>query len=179
MLIPVVGPSGAGKDTLIDAARAARPDIHVPQRVITRDASAGGEDFRGVSDAQFQALSASGAFALEWRAHGLCYGIPATILTALDEGQIVVFNGSRGIIDSVRARFASVLIVVVTAAPAILAERLALRGRESAEQVKARLERMVYASPTGDDVVQIDNSGDLDRSVARFLAALPHHPIKG
>ncbi|MBC7181481.1 MAG: phosphonate metabolism protein/1,5-bisphosphokinase (PRPP-forming) PhnN, partial [Roseovarius sp.] len=49
----VVGPSGAGKDTLIDAARAARPDLQVIRRVITRPEALGGEDFEGVSEVEF------------------------------------------------------------------------------------------------------------------------------
>lgn len=39
-LFAVVGPSGAGKDTLIAAALAARPDLAIVRRVITRPVEA-------------------------------------------------------------------------------------------------------------------------------------------
>ena len=41
-IFAVVGPSGAGKDTLMAAAARARPDLHIVRRVITRPATAGG-----------------------------------------------------------------------------------------------------------------------------------------
>ena len=56
-LIAVVGPSGAGKDTLIEAARRARPDLLIVRRVITRPTESGGEDFEGVTEAEFRAAT--------------------------------------------------------------------------------------------------------------------------
>ena len=89
-LFAVVGPSGAGKDTLM-AAAAHRPGVALVRRVITRPAEAGGEDFEGVTPEAFAARKARGAFALDWEAHGLRYGIPHDQLRGGD----VIFNGSR------------------------------------------------------------------------------------
>ena len=52
-LVAIVGPSGAGKDTLIRGALAARPDLHLARRVITRPADTDSEDFDSVTEADF------------------------------------------------------------------------------------------------------------------------------
>ena len=90
-LFAVVGPSGAGKDTLMAAAAARVPALRLARRVITRPADAGGEDFDGVTEAAFQRRLAAGAFALHWQAHGLHYGIPAAIDQDLAAGRCVLF----------------------------------------------------------------------------------------
>ncbi|QDL91872.1 phosphonate metabolism protein/1,5-bisphosphokinase (PRPP-forming) PhnN [Paroceanicella profunda] len=172
-LIVVVGPSGAGKDTLIDAARAARPDIFFPRRVITRPEEAGGEAFTGVSAPEFAAREAAGGFATLWHAHGLAYGIPCEIAPVLASGRHVLFNGSRSVIGALRATHSGLRVIVVTAAPEVLAERLAARGREDAADIRARLARAGFATPEGPDVTVIDNGQPLDAAVAAFLAALP------
>lgn len=172
-LLIVVGPSGGGKDTLMDAARAARPAIAMPRRVVTRPETAGGEAFRGVSPETFAEMREKGAFAFHWQAHGLCYGIPCGIDAELAAGRDVMFNGSRGIIAEARARYARLRILFVTAAPEVLAARLAARGREDARDIEARLARSGHAPPEGPDVTRIDNSGPLGEGIARFLAALP------
>lgn len=171
-LFAVVGPSGAGKDTLIAAAKAARPDLFVARRVITRPTSAGGEDFVGVDAARFAQMQAAGAFALVWRAHGLSYGIPADILTARAEGRDVVFNGSRAALPLALARFADLRVILVTAPPAVLAQRLAGRGRETAEDIARRLTRAGFALPEGIAAIEVQNGGTLAEGVANFLAAL-------
>lgn len=171
-IFAVVGPSGAGKDTLIDAVRARLPDLHVVRRAITRPEALGGEPFEGVSDAEFDQRLATGGFALFWSAHGLRYGIPADVHDRLACGQTVVFNGSRAMIDAARAVFPDITVLLVTASPETLANRLAKRGRETEEEIRARLERATTAHIEGPDVIRIDNDGTLDDAVAALLEHL-------
>jgi phosphonate metabolism protein PhnN/1,5-bisphosphokinase (PRPP-forming) len=169
MLVLVVGPSGAGKDTLLDAARAALADdprFRFVRRVITRPAEAGGEAHEAVTDAEFAARN----FALAWQAHGLRYGIPDDIAIDLAQGRVVVANVSRGVIAQAAARF-PVRVIEITALPEVLATRLATRGRESAADVAARLARTV-ALPDGVPVETVMNDATLEAGTARFLAAL-------
>jgi len=169
MLVLVVGPSGAGKDTLLDAARqtlADDPRFRFVRRVITRPADAGGEVHEPATEAEFARRS----FALAWQAHGLRYGIPADITTDIAAKRIVVANVSRGIIAEAAKSF-PVRVIEITAPPDILAARLATRGRETAADVAARLARNV---PLPDGIVRetIMNDTTVEAGVARFLAAL-------
>lgn len=171
-LVAVVGPSGAGKDTLIAAARAARPGLHVVRRVITRPEEAGGEPFEGVTPAEFARRKAAGAFALDWEAHGLCYGIPADIDTALAQGRDVVFNGSRAMLGAAWEHYPGLSVIHVTASVPVLADRLAARGRESREDIARRLARASYEIPYGIPIRVVQNDGSLAQAVTAFLAAL-------
>lgn len=171
-LFAVVGPSGAGKDSLIAGACARRPDLVVVRRVITRPASAGGEAFEGVGDADFAARRAAGEFALDWQAHGLCYGIARSELLPLEAGCDVIFNGSRAALRQARAVLPGLTVILVTAPVAVLADRLAARGRETAPDIAARLERAGFALPEGLAARVVQNDATLAEGVARFLAAL-------
>lgn len=175
----VVGPSGAGKDTLIEAARAARPDLIIIRRVITRPEALGGEDFEGVSDAEFDARRAAGAFALHWQAHGLRYGIPVQAAQAWAAGRDIMFNASRAALPQASARFAPLVVILVTAPVPVLAERLAARGRESRADIAARLSRAGFALPDGLELRRVQNDGTLAEGAARFLAALQPAPVRG
>jgi len=169
-LIAVVGPSGAGKDTLIEAARSARPDLYFARRVITRPAEAGGEDYEAVDDLEFQRRLARGDFAFHWRAHGLSYGVPADIDDVLAAGRDVIFNGSREALPGIAARYPDLRVVLVTAPIAVLANRLARRGRESRKEIEARLSRAKSESPEG--AIVVVNDGTVADGVARFLNAI-------
>lgn len=167
----VVGPSGSGKDTLI-AAVADLPGLHLVRRVITRPEAAGGEPFEGVTEAEFAARAAAGQFALEWQAHGLHYGIPASARAAHQSGATVLFNGSRAMLAEAAEVFAGLTVLLITARPETLAERLAARGRESRADIAARLARQAFELPPGLPVVRIDNDGALDTAAAAMRAAL-------
>lgn len=176
----IVGPSGAGKDTLLAAVHRRMPGLHLVRRVITRAAEAGGENFETVTEAGFAARLASGDFALHWRAHGLCYAIPADI--PAPPGAPVLFNGSRAVLPEAARAFPGLRVIHVTASDAVLADRLRRRARENADQIAARLERAHLPLPAGLDVVRIDNSGPLDHAVAAMIRVLsgtrpPHEEI--
>ncbi len=175
MLILVVGPSGVGKDTLMDGARLALADdseVVFVRRDITRPAEAGGEDHQPISEAEFLRREQAGDYTLSWRAHGLCYGVPADILQDLAMGRRVVANVSRGVIDEARRRLGAVRIVSVSADPDQLAERLRQRGRESEIEIADRIARAQAYAIAGRDVVELRNDSDRESGIAALIAAI-------
>ncbi len=172
-VIAVVGPSGVGKDSLMEALRQADPGIKLVRRVITRAPEAGGEDYTPVSEGEFLDLAGKGAFALHWPAHGLHYGIPKEIESLRQGASGVLVNLSRGVLLQAQAAFDDFRVLSVTARPEVLAARLAARGREDAAEVQRRLVRASKPLPAGlAKVHEIDNSGDLGAAVMAARAAL-------
>lgn len=169
MIFAVVGPSGAGKDTLIRGAMAARSDLRLVRRVITRPTEAGGEDFEGVLPGDFSLRRERGEFALHWEAHGLSYGIPKS---QLDGPGDAIFNGSRAALPEAARVFPRLRVILVTAPAAVLAARLAGRGREGESDIKARLARAVFALPEGIKAETVLNDSTPEAGIARLLAAL-------
>ena len=144
-LILVVGPSGAGKDTLLNLARASCADdsnIVFARRVVTREASAF-ENNEQISVEDFRRNQAEGAYAMHWEAHGHCYGLPRVMDHDIRAGRTVIANVSRTVIGAMRAAYEQVVVVSITAPPQVLAERLAMRSRSSDGQLEHRLGRKV------------------------------------
>jgi ribose 1,5-bisphosphokinase len=170
----VVGPSGAGKDAILRAARrllAGDARFFFPRRIVTRTLNAA-EDHASLSQAQFEAQLARGAFALHWQAHGLYYGIPAEAEAAARAGTAVVFNASRQAVALARTRFASTSVVLIDAPLEVRAARLAERDRESPEEALARLGRVVTGFDAADAQIMIDNTGALEDAAERLVAWL-------
>jgi ribose 1,5-bisphosphokinase len=173
-LILVVGPSGAGKDTLIEAARHALAVDHrylFPRRIITRPASAA-ENNIVADETGFLGVRERGGFALAWSAHGHWYGIPAAIDADLARGAHVVINVSRTVVAEARRRWPDVTVIEVTAPSEVLAARIAARGRSSDGAGPQRLARRFEAGdrPVADRV--IDNGSELDTAITAFLSAI-------
>lgn len=142
-LVYVIGPSGAGKDSIIGYARQRLgADRHVfARRHITRPAGSGGEDHIAIAPADFDRDCAAGRFALSWRGNGLGYGVGIEIDLWLQSGRHVILNGSRGHLAEAASRYPSLLPVLIAIDPAVLRQRLSARGRESADEIEARIRR--------------------------------------
>lgn len=175
-LVAVVGPSGAGKDAVIDGARrhfAADPRVIFPQRVITRPAGPG-EEHRPATEDEFAARERAGGFAVHWDAHGLRYGIPAAVAGAVREGAVAVVNVSRGVIAALPEVFGDVRVVRISVPEDVRRSRILARGREDTADARARLERPDPAPEARVDL-EIVNDGPLPDAVAslvRFLEGI-------
>ena len=173
MLVAVVGPSGAGKDTLMAGARmriGPDPRFRFVRRSITRPASAGGEDHEPMDRDAFLRRRDAGGFALWWDAHGLLYGIPRDIEADLAAGRCAVANLSRGALADADARY-PLLVLEITAPPAVLAARLAARGREDPDRIAERLAREAPLPPSL-RVRRVVNDGPLEAGAARVADVL-------
>jgi len=174
-LILIVGPSGVGKDSLIDGARQALlddPSFEFAIRDINRPQTAGGEAHRAVTDEAFAALEAAGGYALSWQAHGLNYGIPKAYEEALSRGTCVVANVSRTVIPLARELYQPLAIVKISAPEDLLRQRLTERGREDATEIEGRIGRAGAFDVGGPDVVELSNDSPLEIGIARLVKIL-------
>ncbi|MCK1268048.1 ribose 1,5-bisphosphokinase [Bradyrhizobium sp. GM2.2] len=172
-LVLVVGPSGAGKDTLLRLARAAcieDHDIVFPRRVVTRESSAD-EDNIAVSPDEFRRAREHGEFAVHWEAHGHCYALPLDLNDDIRAGRAVVANVSRTVIGVLRQTYANVVVVAITAPPDVLAQRLAARARHSDGNIAERLTRSVDDASTQADVT-ILNAGSAEYHGRQLLRVI-------
>src|SRR5262249_30542502 len=97
-LVYVMGPSGAGKDSVLNRARAllaSDAPVVFADRYITRPAEAGGENHIALSAEEFDLRRTHGLFAFDWQAHGNRYGIGCEIHAWRQSGLTVVVSGSR------------------------------------------------------------------------------------
>lgn len=173
-LIYLIGPSGAGKDSLIAYARErldGNSRLLFAHRYITRPAAAGHENYVALSNGEFQLRRDYGLFVLNWMAHGYSYGIGSEVGQWLERGLSVLVNGSRDYLPTARQRLPDLIPCYVDAPQEVLRRRLLERGRETATEIDRRLARLSgQGVPAGCHV--IDNGGSLDRAGRQFLDLL-------
>lgn len=177
--IAIVGPSGAGKDTIlrgVKTALAGDPMFIFARRIITR-ASDAHEEHDTLTPEAFHQMETAGGFLLTWHANSLAYGLPAALALPLAGGRHVIANISRAMVEEVRARFRPSFIIEITAAPDVLATRLAARGREDAAMQIARLERGTAQSTSVTPDARIENNTTAEAAVDAFLALLHRLPL--
>lgn len=177
----IVGPSGAGKDSLLSHARtllADDPAMVFPRRLVTRAGNTS-EDHDTITREAFDAGVRDGSFSLHWEAHGLGYALPMAVREAVEAGKVVVCNVSRAVIPDVMERFARVYVVLITAPPAVVMERLRQRGRETGASIAARMERSRHLSAVLNPDLTIMNTGPVEIGGERLSGFLRRVAEKG
>ena len=97
-LFYLVGPSGAGKDTLLNEIKQKQYSVHQPivgHRYITRPPSVNDENHIQLSTFDFQQRKDSGLFLFDWASHGNQYAIGKEVKKWIKSGNNVIVNGSR------------------------------------------------------------------------------------
>ncbi|MCG7388404.1 ribose 1,5-bisphosphokinase [Pantoea sp. ACRSB] len=175
-LIWLIGPSGSGKDSLLNALREAPPpNLLIAHRYITRAADAGGENHIALTESEFARRAAQGLFALRWTAHGLHYGLGLELDLWLARGHDVLVNGSRQHLPQAQARYGVRLLpLCLTVSPEVLAARLRQRGRESETEIARRLDRAAQLPPPGCRL--LNNNGALSQTLLQLRQLLEPLP---
>lgn len=199
-LVYVMGPSGSGKDSLIQFARTHQqhPALLFAHRYITRppepdrltasrltvggltaDGSVTGrENHIALSEEEFAVRQAAGLFALHWRSHGLWYGIGCEINSWLQQGKTVLVNGSRAYLHQAAKHYPDLVPVLVCADRAIVQERLHARQRESTAAIAKRLQDEAERAAAQEDILtwpgllRITNNAALATAGKEFISIL-------
>lgn len=145
LLFVVSGPSGAGKDTLVDALRERLPRLRYSVSATTRAPRPGeehGKHYFFLAREEFERLRERGGF-LEWREYnGNLYGTPRDYVErTLTEGYDLIMkpevNGARAI---KHAFGEAVMIFLAPDRFSNLRTRLLARRTETTEEIARRLE---------------------------------------
>lgn len=175
-LFYLMGPSGAGKDSLLLRCRErlSERSCLIASRYITRPPGLQGENHLWLSEAEFLQRLQLGTFALHWSANGYRYGIGLEIDRWLELGLDVLVNGSRAHLEQARARYGERLVpLLLQVDPGLLQQRLSARGRETQEEIAARVERArLLSAELPADAIVIDNSGELEAALGQLLQAV-------
>jgi ribose 1,5-bisphosphokinase len=182
-LIYVMGPSGAGKDSLLDWLKIRLPPqapICFAKRTIDRPLQALGEQHECVDSATFDRLQKEMSFAMHWLANGRQYGVRHAELEPLRQQHWLLVNGSRAYLPDALRQFDGMTVLHISASADILRARLLARQRETPEAVEARVQRAVeFSVPPSCRCVSVLNDTSLDDAGAVLmdaLSALPDWP---
>jgi guanylate kinase len=181
LLVVVSGPSGVGKDTIIDAlrARSAASEYHYVVTCTTRPPRPGevdGSSYHFLSPERFTALRDAGAF-LEWaEVHGNWYATPrAEVRRALAGGRDVILKIDVQGAAAVKALIPDALLVfVVPPSLETLFRRLRTRATETAQQLELRQRNAaIELARAGDyDHVVLNEDGLVERTAERIEAII-------
>ena len=174
-LVLVVGPSGAGKDSIIRGAQEvfnSNSKFVFPRRIVTRKSDAASEDHDSVSEMDFALSVAKGDYAVWWKAHGNSYGLPISIDDDLRIGRTVIFNCSRTVVGEVQKHYPKVVVADVQVSEGQLVDRIVARGRETRDEAIERASRVVPPFPTDTASFPIRNDSSLDLAISTFCNLL-------
>lgn len=176
----VIGPSGSGKDSIISGLeKRLDPEsgLRVADRYITRPCDAGDENHIALTEEEFDLQLSTGFFSMNWEANGFKYGIAQELDASLQAGLSSLVNGSREYLPKALEKYGDTLLpVLITVDEGRLEQRLLERGRESAEQIDARLMRNNDMNESLNSTCQfIDNSADLESAIAQLERLIDEH----
>jgi len=180
-VVNISGPSGVGKDTIIEAlaARPRQPDYHYVVTCTTRGPRPGevpGVSYQFLGDEEFHALRAAGELLEANEVHGNWYGTPRReVARALAEGRDVILKIDVQGAAAVKERVPDALLIfIVPPSLEALFQRLRSRATETADELEIRQRNAaIELARQGDyDRVVVNETGEVERTAAEIEAII-------
>jgi guanylate kinase len=181
LLVIISGPSGVGKDTIIDALRdrPRDPDYHYVVTCTTRQPRPGevpGTSYRFLSHEEFHSLDEAGELLESADVHGNHYGTPRReVGEALAAGHDVILKIDVQGAKVIKERVPDALLVfIVPPTLEALFQRLRSRATETADELEIRQRNAaIELARQGDyDRVVVNETGEVDRTAAEIEAII-------
>lgn len=181
LLVIISGPSGVGKDTIIEALarRPRQPDYHYVVTCTTRAPRRGeipGRSYQFLTLERFHALRDAGELLEANEVHGHWYGTPRRdVARALAAGHDVILKIDVQGAQAVKARVPHALLVfIVPPSLEALFQRLRSRATETADELEIRQRNAaIELARQGDyDRVVVNETGEVDRTAAEIEAII-------
>jgi guanylate kinase len=177
MLVIISGPSGVGKDTIIDALKARHhdPDYHYVVTCTTRARRPGevnGVDYHFLDREAFGRQRAEGEFLEASQVHENWYGTPRRqVREALAEGRDVILKIDVQGAAIVKGKVpGALLIFIVPPSLEDLFQRLRTRATETADELEVRQRNAAIELARADDYdyVVTNETGQVERTAERI-----------
>ncbi len=177
LLVVISGPSGVGKDAVIEALRR-RPETRAMDYVVTyttrarRAGELDGVSYHFVDAERFSAMRAAGELLEASEVHGHWYGTPRDqVVEGLILGRDVILKIDVQGARKVRRRVPQALLIFMVApSPEDLAARLRGRATESADELELRQRDALreLARQSDYDYIVVNETDQVDRTAARI-----------
>lgn len=176
----IMGPSGAGKDSVLAAVcdhftdKVSRPSRYISRALAANDA----EQHNVISSPVFNEFVDKACFSLFWEANGFHYGYDKQWLFDLQKGKIVLLNGSRSYWPEAKKRYGDKLYPIYLDLSVESQEaRLKGRGRESYAEISERIARNEKFShiADSDEIFRLNADQPLAAVFQDFIALLLSH----
>lgn len=182
LLVVLTGPSGAGKDSILNALRD-NPRYHITVTATTRarrEGEAHGVDYYFVSHDEFESMVREGELLEHAMVYGQEKGVPkAPVREALAAGKDVLMRtdiqGARYIRSAVPA---AITIFVTAPSPEELEQRLTARATESAEELAVRLQTATDEMEAAGEFDYVVVNDWLDRAIAEVEGILERERMR-
>lgn len=177
LLVVLSGPSGAGKDAVLNRMKGMGIPFHYVVTATTRPQRRGetdGVDYLFMSDEEFSRMLAGNELLEAAEVYGYWYGVPKSqVKDAMNEGKDVMLKIDVQGAATIR-RLVPQSVNIFLTLPSIdeYEQRLRLRKTESEPQLKVRLSKVVEemkSLPLFDYIV-VNHQGELDSAVSRITA---------
>lgn len=177
LLLVISGPSGVGKDTVLETMRRSHPDFFYTVTATTRPQRPGEIDhihYVFIDHAQFDAMLAQGEFLEHAEVYGNRYGVPRDqVRRALERGQDVVIKVDVQGAASIKG-LAPEAVFIFLAPPSMeeLTRRLRSRKTEDGDELfkRMRTAEQEMTSVVDFDYVVVNENGQVEQTVAQIDA---------